>query len=80
MSKAQERSKRHLAADLGISRDAKARGLKALEQADLINVIRESGKAARIQLTNNKQEVKTTETRGLHQKTQKLEPAANRLE
>jgi DNA-binding MarR family transcriptional regulator len=37
--------------ELGISRDSKARGLKALERAGLVNVLRSKGKAARIQLT-----------------------------
>jgi len=38
-----------LLVDLGVSRDAKARGLKALEQAGLVHVSRSRGKAARIQ-------------------------------
>jgi DNA-binding transcriptional ArsR family regulator len=36
--------------ELGVSRDAKARGLKALEQAGLVYVSRSKGKAARIEL------------------------------
>ena len=39
-----------LLTDLGVSRDAKARGLKALEQAGLVYVSRSRGKAARIAL------------------------------
>jgi DNA-binding MarR family transcriptional regulator len=39
-----------LLTDLGVSRDAKARGLKALEQAGLVYVSRSRGKAARIEL------------------------------
>jgi DNA-binding transcriptional ArsR family regulator len=35
---------------LGVSRDAKGRGLKALEQAGLVHVSRSKGKAARIEL------------------------------
>ncbi len=40
----------NLLTDLGISRDSKARGLKALEQAELINVTRARGKNARVEL------------------------------
>jgi DNA-binding MarR family transcriptional regulator len=36
--------------ELGVSRDAKARGLKALEHAGLVYVSRSKGKAARIEL------------------------------
>jgi DNA-binding transcriptional regulator YhcF (GntR family) len=39
-----------LLTDLGVNRDAKARGLRALEQAGLVYVSRSKGKAARIQL------------------------------
>jgi DNA-binding transcriptional ArsR family regulator len=39
-----------LLADLGVNRDAKARGLRALEQAGLVCVSRTKGKAARIEL------------------------------
>ncbi len=39
-----------LLADLGISRNAKARGLKHLEQSGLITVARSIGRAARVQL------------------------------
>jgi hypothetical protein len=42
-----------LLADLGISRDAKARGLKHLEHAGLVTVARPKGRAARIQLRQN---------------------------
>jgi hypothetical protein len=41
-----------LLADLGVSRDAKARGLKLLELAGLVIVTRSRGRAARIQLKN----------------------------
>jgi hypothetical protein len=39
-----------LLTDLGVNRDAKARGLRALEQAGLVYVSRSKGKAARIEL------------------------------
>ena len=39
-----------LLANLGISRDAKARGLKLLERVGLVSVVRSKGRAARIQL------------------------------
>jgi DNA-binding MarR family transcriptional regulator len=42
--------------ELGVSRDAKARGLKALEQAGLVHVSRSKGKAARIELRKTKGE------------------------
>jgi hypothetical protein len=41
-----------LLVELGISRDAKARGLKSLESAGLVSVVRLRGRAARIQLRN----------------------------
>jgi hypothetical protein len=44
-----------LLAGLGISRDAKARGLKQLEQAGLIRVTRSSGQGARIELQSTRQ-------------------------
>jgi hypothetical protein len=44
-----------LLADLGISRDAKARGLRHLEQAGLVSVVRSRGRAARIQLRQTHQ-------------------------
>ena len=37
---------------LGVGRDAKARSLRALEEAGLVNVVRSRGKAARIELRN----------------------------
>jgi DNA-binding MarR family transcriptional regulator len=40
-----------LLADLGISRGAKSRGLKSLEQSGLITVLQSKGRAARVQLT-----------------------------
>ena len=40
-------------AELGISRSAKARGLKLLERASLVIVTRSRGRAARIQLKNH---------------------------
>jgi DNA-binding transcriptional ArsR family regulator len=43
--------------ELGVSRDAKRRGLKALEQAGLVHVSRSKGKAARIQLKTTKGEI-----------------------
>ena len=43
----------HLMAELGISRSAKARGLKLLERASLVIVTRSRGRAARIQLKNH---------------------------
>jgi DNA-binding MarR family transcriptional regulator len=39
-----------LLSELGISRDAKSRGLKALEGVGLVNIARSKGKAARIRL------------------------------
>jgi hypothetical protein len=39
-----------LLAELGISRSAKARGLKALERSGLVTVARSTGRAARVQL------------------------------
>jgi hypothetical protein len=39
--------------DLGISRGAKARGLRALEEAGLVTVVRTRGRAAKIQLRNH---------------------------
>jgi hypothetical protein len=39
-----------LLADLGISRGAKSRGLKSLEQSGLITVLQSKGRAARVQL------------------------------
>ncbi len=39
-----------LLTELGVNRDAKARGLKALERAGLVHVSQSRGKAARIQL------------------------------
>ncbi len=39
-----------LLTELGVNRNAKARGLKALERAGLVHVSRTQGKAARIQL------------------------------
>jgi DNA-binding transcriptional ArsR family regulator len=45
-----------LLSELGVSRDAKARGLKALEQAGLVHVSRSKGKAARIELRKTKGE------------------------
>jgi hypothetical protein len=42
-----------LMAELGISRSAKARGLRLLEKAGLIAVTRSRGRAARIQLNNH---------------------------
>ena len=44
--------------ELGISRDAKARGFKVLEQAGLIEVIRSKGCTAKVRLTNKKQDKK----------------------
>jgi hypothetical protein len=43
-----------LLTDLGISRGAKARGLRALEQAGLITAAQSKGRTARIQLVNRK--------------------------
>jgi hypothetical protein len=51
-----------LLADLGISRDAKARGLKHLEQAGLVTVQRSRGRAARVQLKKPPQEETTWST------------------
>ena len=45
-----------LLAQLGISRSAKARCLKSLEQAGLVDVERSKGRAARIQLRKSKGE------------------------
>ncbi len=45
-----------LLAEFGIRRDAKARGLKQLEQAGLIHVTRSSGRAVRIELQSKLQE------------------------
>jgi DNA-binding MarR family transcriptional regulator len=42
-----------LLAELGISRGAKSRGLKLLEQAGLVTIARSKGRAARIQLVHN---------------------------
>jgi hypothetical protein len=41
---------KNLLADLGVTRDAKARALHALEEISLISVERKSGRTARIQL------------------------------
>ena len=43
--------------DFGITRNTKARCLKALEQAGLVSVMRSKGRAARIELKNTKVEV-----------------------
>jgi DNA-binding transcriptional ArsR family regulator len=44
-----------LLTNLGISKDTKGRGLKLLERAGLVSVIRSKGRAARIQLRNANQ-------------------------
>jgi hypothetical protein len=41
---------KNLLSDLGVTRDAKARALHALEQAALVAVERNSGKTARVRL------------------------------
>jgi DNA-binding MarR family transcriptional regulator len=46
-----------LLAELGISRDGKARGLNKLEQAGLIRVTRSSGRAAQIELQPTQKEI-----------------------
>lgn len=45
-----------LLAELGVSRDAKARGLKHLEHAGLVTLVRARGRAARIYLGKPTQE------------------------
>ena len=41
---------KRLLEELGISKDAKARGLRALEQVGLVSVERSTGRAARVEL------------------------------
>ncbi|MCP1974303.1 hypothetical protein [Bradyrhizobium elkanii] len=42
---------KHLLAELGVSRDAKARALRSLQEASLITVERANGRSARIKMT-----------------------------